>query len=107
MPDPFHVRFSIDVPVEEAQRRFINRIENRVRNLADAIHDAARSNSQWVLDPLMIRIETTLGEPHDDYVSSAGSFIVRWRELVDGDISRCLQCVEGFYKGLDGQPGTR
>jgi hypothetical protein len=38
MPDPFHVRFNIEVPIEEVRRRFINRIETKIRDAVEAAH---------------------------------------------------------------------
>lgn len=52
MADPFHVRFNIEVPIEDARRRFINRIENRVRKMATALYDRRPANQFFVLDPL-------------------------------------------------------
>lgn len=100
MPDPFYVRFNIDVPVEEARTRFINRIENRVRKMAKALYDASQAHHTNVLDPLMIEVETALGEPHLDHVSSPNGFVLAWRERVADDFSRCLLAIEGLYQAL-------
>lgn len=98
MPEPFYVRFNIDVPIEEARRRFINRIANRIRILASAIC------FDDTLDGLMWEIEATLGEPHSAQielgVEGIPTFTWRWRKLVSDDILRCLHALEGFYKGL-------
>jgi len=106
MADPFHVRFDIDVPVPDARRRFLNRIENRVLKLAEALDKAARANSINVLDPLIIEVETALGESHRKIVSSRTGFREVWREVVNDNFSRCLQAIEGFHQALSeyGQP---
>src|SRR3990167_3693496 len=100
MPDPFHVRFNIDVPIEEARRRFINRIENRVQKMAKALYDAGQAQRTNVLDPLMIEVETALGEPHLDHVSSPNAFVLAWRERIADDFSRCLLAIEGLYQAF-------
>jgi hypothetical protein len=98
MPDPFHVRFNIAVPIEEARRRFVNRIANRVRLVASAI---CYSDT---LDLLLWEIEAKLGEPHSRQIEYGNqglpSFVERWQELIGDDFLRCLHALEGFYKGL-------
>lgn len=103
MPDPFHVRFNIDVPIDEARRRFINRIENRVLNLVQALDKAGRSNSFNVLDPLIIEVESALGEPHLTDVSTPGIFIEVWRKRINGDFYRCLIATEKLYEVVSAQ----
>jgi len=96
MPDPFHVRFNIDVPIDEARRRFVNRIENRVLKLVELINEGGRNKS--ALDPLIIDIESALGEPHLRYVWSPGLFIEVWRKRINGDFYRCLVAVENLHE---------
>jgi len=100
MADPFHIRFNIDLAIEEARRRFVNRVENRVLNIAKALHKAGKANSFNALEALIIEIETALGESHLTDVSGPGVFIAVWRERIDSDFSRCLQAVEGLREGL-------
>lgn len=104
MPDPFHVRFNIDVPIEEARRRFINRIENGVLKLAQVIDGEWRARHVNALDPLIIEVESALGEPHLSHVSSPGVFIGVWRERIHGEFRRCLiaveNCTKSFPNGL-------
>ena len=100
MPDPFHKRFEIDVPIEEARRRFINRIENRVLSLMQRLDYVARADSRNVLDPVMIEVESALGESHLTYVSGASGFIDVWRKRINADFSRCLIATEKLYAVL-------
>jgi len=97
MADPFHIRFNIDVPVEEAQRRFVNRMENRILKIMENASRFANTN----LDSITIDVETTLGEPHLTYVGTSGVFIQVWRKRVDNDFSRCFRAIEGLYQALD------
>lgn len=96
MPDPFHIRFNIEVPVDAAQSHFVNRIANRVRKL---------SLPYDPLDSILNEAEAALGAPHSKFIDPAFAychrwFVERWREIVDGDFFRCLRALEGLYKGI-------
>jgi hypothetical protein len=104
MPDPFYIRFNIEVPIEEARRRFVNRIANRVRKLLWMVSIAGS------LDATMYEVESKLGEPHskfldynevDQHLIGERLFVVRWAELVMENFFRCLQALEGLYIGLE------
>lgn len=97
MADPFHMRFNIDLPIEEAQRRFMNRIENYVHLLME---DLQRSGQGADLDKLAIFVEVELGEPHFTYVASPYVFTEVWRKRIAGELHRCLHAIEGLYKAL-------
>ena len=103
MADPFHVRFKIDVPTEEARRRFINRIENRVLSLIQALDKAGRTNSIDAINPLLVEVESALGEPHLTHAGSPSVFIEVWRERIKGDFSRCLIAVEKLHEIVSAQ----
>ena len=100
MPDPFHKRFTIEVPIEEARKRFVNRIANRVRKMASSLSFDDRLNG------LLWEVEATLGEPHSRYIEHGregeSTFVGRWSKIVADDFLRCLHAVEGLYKGLQG-----
>ncbi len=97
MAEPFYVRFNINPPSEEAQKKFMNRIENYVRLLMNGLEDSGRGRE---LDNLLILVEVKLGEPHLNYASSSHVFIEVWRKRIGNDFSRCLQAVEGLYQAL-------
>src|SRR5262245_24944463 len=98
MPEPFHVRFNIEVPIEQAQERFVHRIANRVRKICGTLP------GYDYLDPILNEAEATLGEPHskflDETYQSQRDFMERWIEIVDRDFLRCLNALEGLSKGL-------
>jgi len=98
MADPFHVRFNIDLPIEEAQKRFINRTENYVSLILADLESLAYDDVD--LDNIMIFVEAELGEPHLTYVLNSGVFVEVWRKGIGGDIHRCLQAIEGLYQVL-------
>src|SRR5215813_6133941 len=96
MPEPFHVRFNIEVPIEQAQERFVHRIANRVRKICGVL------TGGW-LDPVLNEAEATLGEPHSKFLETYDcqrEFMERWIEIVDRDFLRCLNALEGLSKGL-------
>lgn len=99
MAEPFHIRFNIDVPIAEAQRRFVNRIENNVRQAMERVYlDSSRTRS--ALDRLLAEVKTTLGEPNREDSLYPFQFMSEWAKLVTGDFSRCLQALEGFHNAL-------
>jgi hypothetical protein len=87
---PISQTINIDVPVKEAQRRFINRMANRVQAIILSL-DPSRC------DLLMAKVETTLGEPHFGGVQGPTSFMDILRKHIAMDFSRCLFAVEGLY----------
>jgi hypothetical protein len=99
MTDPFHVRFDIDVPIDEARRRFVNRIENCVRRAVESVYSESNDKAD-ALRRLLAEIQTTVGEPFREYVRFSEEFMEVWRQLVRNDFSRCLQALEAFYNAL-------
>lgn len=100
MADPFHVRFNLDVKVDDAQRRFINRIENYVLIVTRELQE---SHGNQFFDSIMIFVEAELGESHLTFVSNPSVFVDVWHKRIGNDFSRCLQAIEGLYRAL--QPG--
>ena len=99
MAEPFHVRFNIVVPIAETQRRFVNRIENNVRQAMERVYlDNSRTRS--ALGLLLAEVQSTLGEPHREADLYPFQFMSAWANLVTGDFSRCLQALEGFHIAL-------
>lgn len=96
MSEPFHVRFNIDVPIGEACRRFVNRIENEVRQLVSALEGQEGERSE-LLDPIMLGVHSALGESHDSYIADSINFTIVWRRLIKNDFHRCLRAVEGLH----------
>ena len=91
LQQPFYKRFNISIDVEEAKRRFVNRIRNQVFDgffEHDVEEDIVRGDVLW-------GIANDLGEEYewdgafDDYVLS--------------DSDRCLQVLESAYRALDSQ----
>ncbi len=103
MPDPFHLRFNIDVPIEETQKRFVNRIGNSVYQVVERMRITGRVD----LSPIMLVVRTFLGEGGLYYINYTSEFIDAWNELVAGQFVRCLQAIEGLYIGLRNNQGFR
>lgn len=103
MADPFYVRFNIDIPFDEAEKRFLNRLENQIRRLTQGVNDEARRRGDFcssLLDPLMISVETALGETHGGFFHDDIGFVAAWRKVLTGDFLTCLHGVEALYRGL-------
>lgn len=103
MPDPFHLRFNVGVPIEETQRRFVNRIGNSVFQVVEGM----RITGKVDLSPIMLAVQTFLGEGGRYSIYFASEFIEAWNELVAGQFVRCLQAIEGLYIGLRNNQGFR
>ena len=98
MAEPFHARFNIDLPIDEAQRRFINRIQNQIRKILRYIYLQSPGHSYF--DGIMIGVEIVLGEEHKESSTSPASFAKVMTQHIGGDFVRALHFVEGFYSAI-------
>ena len=95
MKEPFHKRFNIEVDIEEARRRFVNRANTLLFNLHEG---------HWSIDallenqPILPRVVAALGE---EYTGKPISYYIR------GDFQRCLQAIEAYYEACSGWPGLQ
>lgn len=88
---PFHKRFNISIDLEEAKRRFVNRIRNLVFDsffVHDVDEEILRADVLW-------GIANDLGEEYD----WDGTF----EDFVLNDFERCLQVLESAYQALASQ----
>jgi hypothetical protein len=99
MPDPFHKRFNIDLPIDEARRRFVNRLDNLVQQTALDVENLPSSHG-YPLDWLMRKLKDALGETQDTFISGKSGFIDAWRTFVNIDFSRCLRATEALSMAL-------
>jgi hypothetical protein len=93
-PRPFHERFDIDVGIDEARQRFINRVSNLVLDrtyygLGDL--DRVTNKGGNRIESLR-EVASALG---DRYRPNE-----RYDYYVKGDFRRCLKVVEALYKSL-------
>ncbi len=87
MPDKFHERFDIDVPIDEARRRFVNRVHNELLSQDSDLGDL----TFWA--DLGKAIVDELGEPYKrGDVLHAGTMEI-YTKL---DFYRTLQAIEAF-----------
>ena len=96
MTKDFHKRFEIVVPIEEARRRFINRVYNMIfdyffNDIRDKYYLYDLPNN--IEDLLSRLISYRLGEDYMDM-----SEIV---EYIGADFFKCLHALEAFYQGLN------
>lgn len=82
------MRFNIELPIEDAQKRFHNRVFNE-------IFDKFVNNvSALSGDTLLRHVASVMGERHD-FMPDDYKYVLE--SLVDDDFYRCLLAVEGIY----------
>jgi hypothetical protein len=96
MAEKFHERFHIEVPIEEAKRRFVNRAHNV---LLQASSNSWSDIREW--DKVMKAIATYLGEPYtpgEGYrIGDAGRYTRR-------EFERTLDALEGLTRAFPAKP---
>jgi len=95
MSDPFHKRFNIDVKLEGAQRRFIERVRIATRIALDEL-----DNTVWldrVLETACFRIGTRPSSVH--YLTR---FMEHWDDVVGEDFTQCLRMTEAVHGAILG-----
>lgn len=93
-PRPFHERFDIEVGMDDARQRFINRITNLVLS---EIYDGRLGNRKLAVYKtsnflLTKHVANRLGELYDGAANPA--------DYVQGDFFRCLNILEVLYEAL-------
>ncbi len=88
MIEKFNERFGIEVDFEEAIRRFVNRVYNLVFN--ELYEDMSRG---WQRDHIRLEVISVLGGRENPQRPL-------WSYVGD-DFLRCLQALEGFYRGAN------
>ena len=87
VPSPFHLRFDIQVDMEQAQQHFINRIENQLSVDFPTVANGTTSGD-WVLR----QVASALGAIH----ISAAPF----KYYVKRDFLQCLHALEAMYQAI-------
>jgi hypothetical protein len=92
--EPFHRRFDIEVGIEEARNRFLQRIRTLTHSVLEKVRSGGNS-----LDNLFQRLCFELGE-HYVFVSSTNTFMKIWDEFVHGEFLKCLRITEAVRSAL-------
>jgi len=95
MAEPFHKRFNVEVALDEAQRRFIE----RVRTLTWALIRNAYSLDRKDMNALLQAVNFHLGERHRS-IHHPSELVSQWDAFVGQDFSRCLRITEAFRAAL-------
>jgi hypothetical protein len=95
MAEPFHKRFNIEVGLNEARRRFIERVRTLTWSLINETYREERRD----MNALLQAINFYLGEHHHS-VHYPSDLMDCWDELVGGDFSNCLRMTEAVRAGL-------
>lgn len=80
----FHDRFGIELDMVEAQRRFVNRVKNRLINYYLSVHTAENE--------ILWEVANVLGEEHD--------FSLSLSDYIGADFYKCLCAIEISFKAL-------
>lgn len=83
----FHERFQIQVDINEAKRRFVYRIQNRI--FQTLFLKETENNQKWVI------LQSVANELGTQYASN-----VTLESYTGLDFYRVLQALEGFYKAI-------
>jgi hypothetical protein len=94
MNEPFHKRFDIQVSLDDARRRFVERIRTFTWSVVSDAYSERAS-----LNPLLQSVNFHLGEHHDSILTSS-DFINVWDKFVLNDMSKCLRMTEAIYVAL-------
>ena len=89
-PQPFHKRFNVDIGQEEAQRRFINRIENQIFNAFFLLNDKLKEKKWWYVR----NVANKFGEVWK------GSF-QDFNYFVRSDFLKCLHALETIFPYIE------
>ena len=91
----FHERFDIDLGVEEAKRRFVNRVYN---HLSASVFEGEYGFPAHDCDCYMEAIASRLGE---QFIPRQFYFLKDIRSYIQDDFLRSLEALEGLYSALD------
>lgn len=89
-PKDFHERFNIEVDIDEAKRRFMNRVSNLV--FMDLYHNNLISSPKYSAS-VPKNIAYRLGDEFSSYKPDS---------YVKGNFKRCLHVLEAMYETLEG-----
>jgi len=93
VPPTFHQRFNIEVGIEETQKRFVNRIINKVGEHFPRLGRLSPGQSRYEYAGKYLRnVAYRLGEPY--------SYRLGFEGYVGGDFSKCMLAVEALYEAL-------
>lgn len=84
MKHDFHSRFSLPVPADDAQRRFVNRALNLLLDDFLDKHTSSSDRHRAYLHILTFTGDRYAGTPN-------------WDRFIGYDFLKCLQCIEGLY----------
>ncbi len=90
MTEKFNERFNITTDIDEAKRRFVNRVNNRIFN--GLLIDHSRDEMNGVIDG----IATKLGEEH--ITLYGGSYLGEIKEYTKNDFYKELQALEASFE---------
>ena len=98
MAEPFYKRFNIEVGLNEARRRFIERIRTLTWSLISNAYTSERKD----MNALLQAVNFHLGERHQS-VHFPSELMHQWDAFVGDDFSKCLKMTEAVCVGMVAQ----
>ena len=95
MAEPFHKRFNIDIGVDEARKRFVERIRTLTWSLINQLYRTDRQD----MNSLLQAINFHLGERHHPVVHPS-DLIKHWDAFVGDEFTKCLRMTEAIRAGF-------
>jgi hypothetical protein len=93
MSDPFHKRFNIEVKLEEAQQRFLERVRTATQMALAELNRTVQLNN--LLELVCFKMGT---RPHFTMdLTGSSSFMELWDDVVSGDFTECLRMTEAVH----------
>jgi len=92
VPSPFHERFDIQLRIDEARGRFLNRVHNHIFD--NFFNDPAMISDDTKRGLVLGNVADVMGEEFD--------WDNDFDDYVEGDFYRCLQVLEASYDALRG-----
>lgn len=98
MAEPFYKRFNVEVGLDEARRRFIERVRTLTWSLINNSYVLEHKDMNALLQAINFR----LGERHQS-VHYPSELMDQWDAFVGDDFSKCLNMIEAVHAGLANQ----
>ncbi|MEX0803407.1 MAG: hypothetical protein WD688_08840 [Candidatus Binatia bacterium] len=95
MAEPFHKRFNVEVAVNEARRRFVERIRTLTWSMVEQLYRTDRHD----MNSLLQTINFHLGERHHP-VTHPSDVMEQWDAFVGDNFTKCLCMTEAVRVGF-------
>ncbi|MBN1902389.1 hypothetical protein JW926_13775 [Candidatus Sumerlaeota bacterium] len=92
----FYKRFNINIDIEEARRRFINRVRNQIFNIFFILNDEIKEQKWWYVRNVANKFGEVWKGDYQDF-----------NDFVGNDFSKCLQSLEIIFSYLEDEEQSK